>query len=314
MTLRLRRYKAEDAAQWNAFVATARSGTFLHDRRFMEYHAGRFEDHSVMIEAEGKLVAILPAERQGTLLRSHGGLTYGGILSGTEMTAARMLEIFVALAPWLRDQGLDALHYKPVPHVFHRVPAEEDLYALHQAGARPVRSDLAAVVDLAAGSKLAKSKRQGAKRAEKAGFAVSEATNFAPFWAILQARLQDAHQTLPTHSLAEITNLREAFPEAIRLFVSGAKAECPEAGAVVFDCGTTVHVQYMATTDAGRRDGGLDAVLVHLLSNVFCNRRFFSFGISTEDQGKTLNVGLARQKEMFGARGVVFPQYHWDLA
>lgn len=314
MTFRLRRYKAEDAAQWNAFVATARSGTFLHDRRFMDYHADRFEDHSVMIEAEGKLVAILPAERQGTLLRSHGGLTYGGILSGTEMTAAQMLEIFVALAPWLRDQGLDALHYKPVPHVFHRVPAEEDLYALHQAGARPVRSDLAAVVDLAAGLKLAKSKRQGAKRAEKAGFVVSETTNFEPFWAILQARLQDAHQSLPTHSLAEITNLREAFPEAIRLFVAGAKAECPEAGAVVFDCGTTVHVQYMATTDAGRRDGGLDAVLVHLLSNVSCNRRFLSFGISTEDQGKTLNVGLARQKEMFGARGVVFSQYYWDLA
>lgn len=314
MTFELRRYAPDDAARWNDFVAQSRTGTFLHDRRFMEYHADRFEDHSLLIEEGGELVAVLPANLKAGVLTSHGGLTYGGLLTGPGLTAAQMVGIVGALIRWLRDAGVTALHYKAVPHVFHRLPAEEDIYALHQAGARLVRCDLGAVIDLQAGLGLAKSKRQGARRAEKAGLVVSEVTDFGPFWQILEARLADAHDASPVHSPVEIATLHAAFPDNIRLFVAGHTPDRPEAGVVIFDCGTAVHAQYMASTESGRRDGGLDAILAHLIRAVFSDRRHFSFGISTTDGGRELNVGLARQKEMFGARGTVFAQYRLDLA
>jgi hypothetical protein len=51
----------------------------------------------------------------------------------------------------------------------------------------------------------------------------------------------------------------------------------------------------------------------HLLGEVFADRDWFSFGISTTNAGRDLNVGLSRQKEMFGGHSVTFAQYQWDI-
>ena len=42
------RYTAEKADEWNAFVAESKNGTFLFNRGYMDYHADRFVDHSLM--------------------------------------------------------------------------------------------------------------------------------------------------------------------------------------------------------------------------------------------------------------------------
>jgi len=50
---------AGKADEWNAFVAKSKNGTFLFDRRYMDYHADRFSDHSLMCYHDGKLFAFL---------------------------------------------------------------------------------------------------------------------------------------------------------------------------------------------------------------------------------------------------------------
>ena len=42
--LEVRRYTAEQQGEWNSFIATAKNGTFLFDRNYMDYHRDRFED------------------------------------------------------------------------------------------------------------------------------------------------------------------------------------------------------------------------------------------------------------------------------
>ncbi len=308
----IRRYTPDDAEAWNAFVAASGNGTFLHDRGFMEYHADRFTDHSLVVEAEGVIVALLPANRDGCVLKSHGGLTYGGLITGPSMSAALMVDIIAALREALIAEGFERLIYKAIPHIFHRYPAEQDVYALIQQGAQVSQVDLSSAVSLGHAPKMSKSKRQGATRARKAGLEPRESDDFAGFWEMLTARLSDAHDAAPTHTLDEITLLRARFPDRIRLYVADGAAGA-EGGVVVFDCGGAVHVQYMATTDAGRQNGALDLIVAHLLAEVYADRAWLNFGISTTDAGRTLNTGLARQKEMFGARSVLFTQYNWDL-
>ena len=46
---------------------------------------------------------------------------------------------------------------------------------------------------------------------------------------------------------------------------------------------------------------------------LYADRRYFSFGISTEQAGQYLNEGLIAQKEGFGARTVVHDFYEWNL-
>ena len=311
-SLNIRRYTQQDADMWNSFVSTSGNGTFLHDRRFMEYHSDRFDDHSLIVEADGKIVALLPANRAEDTLQSHGGLTYGGLVTGSAMSAELMIKTVSALRDTLRASGFRRLLYKAVPHIFHKYPAEQDVYALVQCGAQLVRCDLSSAIAIERSPKFSKSKRQGVSRAHKAGLEVTRSDDFEAFWHILKARLGDAHGAAPTHNLEEIERLRGHFPDNIRLYVACANGVL-QGGIVVFDCGHVVHVQYMASTEEGRREAALDLIVSHLLESVYSDRAWFNFGISTTDGGRTLNTGLSRQKEMFGARSVLFNQYEWDL-
>ena len=54
----VRRYTPDKASEWNRFVAQSKNGTFLFDRRFMDYHADRFEDCSLMVYRRGVLYAL----------------------------------------------------------------------------------------------------------------------------------------------------------------------------------------------------------------------------------------------------------------
>ena len=46
---------------WNEFVMTSKNGTFLFHRDYMDYHKDRFEDFSLLVFCNNKLVSILPA-------------------------------------------------------------------------------------------------------------------------------------------------------------------------------------------------------------------------------------------------------------
>ena len=83
------RYTPDRHDEWNLFVAQSKNGTFLLDRRYMDYHQDRFEDYSLMFYLDGKLYALLPANSEDTVLWSHRCLTYGGLITDEHVTAAR---------------------------------------------------------------------------------------------------------------------------------------------------------------------------------------------------------------------------------
>jgi hypothetical protein len=306
------RYTTGREEEWNAFVARSKNGTFLFDRRFMDYHSDRFTDHSLIFSHDGKVIALLPASLSESTVTSHGGLTYGGIVIDAKMTASRMLDVFDAGLAHLRRADVGTLVYKPVPHFYHSMPAEEDLYALYRSGARLTQVDAAAAIPISARIKFSKSKRQGVKLARKAGLVVRESGDWPACWALLDSVLAERHDTKPTHSRPEIERLAAAFPDRIRLFGAHMANEMVSA-VVVFDCGRTVHLQYIASGSWGREHGGVDLIVEHLLDDVFHDRCWLDFGISTEAGGTVLNAGLANQKEMFGARTVVYQRYTLDI-
>src|SRR5262249_47787360 len=139
---RLVRYSPDRKAAWDEFVARSKNGTFLFRRDYMDYHADRFHDSSLMAFQRNHLIAVLPANREGDALVSHGGLTYGGFVAGDRLRTAHVLDLFAALLDHAREAGVRTVTYKPVPHIYHRVPAEEDLYALFRQRARLVRRDV----------------------------------------------------------------------------------------------------------------------------------------------------------------------------
>ncbi|MDB6162995.1 MAG: hypothetical protein JWL98_427 [Xanthomonadaceae bacterium] len=303
------RYRPDMTACWNLFVPESRNGTFLLDRRYMEYHQDRFTDHSLVFrDADGSTVGLLPANECSGALHSHQGLTYGGLVIGPTSGSVAVLDMFTALCNYMRMHGLSTLHYKTIPWIYHRLPAEEDRYALFRTGARLVRRDVLSVVPRFERLPYQGRRLRGVKSAQKAGVEVLESSDYAGFWMILEDNMRMRHGVSPVHTLADMDLLHGRFPESIRLFVARCDGEVV-AGTVVYESHRVAHVQYISANDAGRRHHALDRLFDHLLVDVYPNKDYFDFGISNEAQGRVLNAGLVEQKEGFGARAVVHDHY-----
>lgn len=311
MDFSLKYYLHELKSEWDEAIKRSKNGNFLHLRDYMDYHAHRFDEQSVIVARKGKPVAVFPCNRQGDSIISHGGLTYGGLIYGTDLHAAEVLEIFGLLVNHYQALGARTLRYKAIPHIFHRYPAEEDLYALFRLDAKLVRRDLSSAIPLASRIKLSDSRKCTIRKSEKNGVAFVADASLQEFYSLLEAVLSKFGST-PVHTLAELELLQSRFPTQIRLF-GAVKDGRFLAGALAYDFDQVAHTQYLASSDEGRELGALDFVLAKLLDSVYADRRYFSFGISTEQEGRYLNEGLIFQKEGFGGRAVVHDFYELEL-
>lgn len=294
-------------------------GTFLHTRRFLSYHAHRFTDESVCLpKTAGGMQAVLPAAldpADGTAVVSHPGITYGGLLHDDSLTGMACLKAFEEICEHYAARGLRRLRYKAVPHVYHRMPAHDDLYALFRLGADLYRRDLSCAIDLAARATPAQRRRRSFKKALAAGVQVIEGfEHLSDFWSILEENLASRHGAKPVHTLDEIILLRSRFPGEIRLLVALLQGEVV-AGTLLFDTERVSHAQYIASSAQGRDAGALDAVFEAAIAYARRDgRRYFDFGISTEEGGRELNAGLYDFKAEFGGAGVAHDFYEIRLA
>lgn len=312
-----RRYEPSMRHLWDCFAAASRNATFLFGRSYMDYHSDRFADCSMIAYAGGRPVAMLPADITGDgVLHSHRGLTYGGW-----MLPAKHLDLpaFTRMwDDWLRHcaaEGIKAIDYKPLPYIYAGTPSQEDLYMLFRCGARLTECSPSATVDLRAGWSFNSMMRRHLRAAQATGAMISETADSGRFMELVAACLAERHHTSPVHSASEMELLRTAHPRHIRMFAVSLP-ESPgvfDAGMCIYDTGLVAHAQYIATTPRGRGLNLLPLLCHRLMSDVFAGRRYFDFGISTEDAGRHLNDGLARQKNSFGATATACQRYMIDL-
>ncbi|KUI10574.1 hypothetical protein AU190_20945 [Mycolicibacterium acapulense] len=310
----IERYRSEFREEWDTFVRGSRNGTFLFERGYMDYHAHRFEDFSLIIrDKKGRVEAMLPANRDEDRIVSHGGLTYGGFIVGSSTRVASVLEIFEQVVVYLAASGIREFLYKPVPYIYHRQPCEEDLYALFRLGARLVQRDVGACACPSELKQFSERVRGPIRKAERAGVVVEESERFEDFWPILENNLATRYQSAPVHSLSEIKLLKSRFPSHIRLFLA-KDSRSVLAGSVLYETANAAHIQYAGSTADGRAVGAQHLLLVDLLQSRFQNKKWFDYGISTEAGGRALNTGLQEFKEGFGLRAIVSDRYSISLS
>ena len=99
--VKIKRYEPEEKELWDSFVRNSKNGVFFFLRDYMEYHADRFEDHSLIFFKNEEPIALLPANVEGDIMCSHAGLTFGGIVTNQKMSVNLMLQIFNSLKKYL---------------------------------------------------------------------------------------------------------------------------------------------------------------------------------------------------------------------
>lgn len=309
----IKKYNSSLKKEWNDFVKKSKNTHFFFQRDYMEYHANQFIDYSLMVyDDKDKLVALLPANIKEDIVYSHGGLTFGGFLVDDRMTTEKMLEVFAITKNFLSDNSIIKLVYKCIPHIYHTHSAEEDRYALFINNANLIRRDVSSTILLQRKLSYSKGRKWMINKAKKENVHIEQSKDIEAFWRLLIQILQQHHQANPVHSVEEIQKLVNYFSENIKLFIATKDGQLI-AGALIYENENTIHTQYLANSEEGRAIGALDLLIHNLITEVYKDKQYLDFGISNENQGRFLNVGLIAQKEGFGARAVVHDFYEMDI-
>lgn len=313
-TYEIIQYQSEYKSAWDDFIRNSKNATFLFLRDFMDYHSERFEDCSLMVYRKDKLVAVLPANKVGSTVHSHQGLTYGGLVLHTKTSFNIVLESFQLLLSYLHNNKIDTLNLKLLPKIYQKLPSDEMEYLLFLLKAKLARRDISSSVFSVNALKIESSNRlRGIKKGVKNELKVVEDSNFKLFWEeVLEPNLMQSHNQKPVHSIDEIELLHSRFPGNIKQF-NVYKESKIVAGTTIFETETVAHAQYISANEMGRKSGGLDFLFDFLL-NHFSHKRYFDFGVSNEKQGTQVNKGLLSWKESFGGRSITHDFYELETA
>lgn len=301
---KIKTYKPSDKTLWNDFASKSNQDTFLFQRDFIDYHSDRFQDFSLMVYKNDKLIALLPANKVGNTIHSHQGLTYGGLIHSKNLKSTVALKGFQKILEFLNDNGIDSLNIKELPSIYlHNLTNNPLAYVVFKTNAQLLRTDLHSVIDMKHKS-YSNSRKEGVKRGVKANLRVEEPDNFNLFWnQILIPNLTSKHGVKPVHTLEEIRLLKSRFKNNIRQF-NVFKDETIVGGTTIFETEHVAHCQYISGNADKNELGSLDFLHHHLIETVFKDKPYFDFGTSNLDSGQHINEGLLFWKEGFGARSI----------
>jgi hypothetical protein len=289
----------------------------------MDYHADRFDDFSLMIFNDKKIIAVLPANicrgekffapTTKKILYSHQGLTYGSLLVSTDVSQVLTLAIFDEIKSFLKSQNFEKIYYKCVPAIYHKLPCEEDLYALFRNDAKLVVRNCSTTFDIQK-SKTSQKLRLSrvSKYAEKHNLRYELHENVNTFWSIIEENLMQKYGVKPVHSQAEINLLQSLFSQNIQSIAVFSDDKIV-AGGVVYLANDVAHLQYAAVSPEGEKMYAGEFLYELFIHKLFSDFRYFDFGISTERGGTFLNEGLIAYKEKFGGNTIVYDHYEIHL-
>ncbi|PHR95042.1 MAG: FemAB family protein [Leeuwenhoekiella sp.] len=304
------KYTPDYKSRWDRFVASlmgskdkgVKNTSFLFSRAFIAYHGERFEDNSLLFFKDEKVIAVLPANREGANLYSHQGLTYGALILEKGIAFGEVKQVVDALLQYLKTEGFQQLQIKLIPQFYMQQPAYELEHLLLEAGAQVVRSQLNFGIDYNRPFFIHNTKERRARQAEDRGLRYAEA-DFAGFWnGVLKPRLATKFDTEPVHSLDEIELLKKQFPYNIKQ-INCYQGETLLAGVTLFLNEDVVKSQYGATTPEGQKLRAMDFLFVNLIQDYKdAGYRFFDMGTVQGGRDEDYNFGLIKQKEELGAQ------------
>lgn len=297
----VKKYHKNNYKIWNDFIAQSKNATFLFHRDFMEYHKDRFEDFSLLVFQDEKLVAVLPANKSGNSIYSHQGLTYGGLIYNTKLKAEKVASILDHILFFLKENSFETFYYKPIPGFYFNNGNQETDFFLFKKGAVLERKEMNLAINLTLPLQISKSKLKHFRRIEDLDLDIVEEEDFDTFWSlILEPRLLEKFNAKPVHTKEEILFLKQKFPENIRQY-SVYKNDEIIAGITIFETENVVKSQYGATSKKGEEVRALDFLFINLIEKYKRKgKQFFDMGIVNEENESGYHSGLLNQKEELG--------------
>lgn len=312
--------KEEHETLWDKFVEKdSVNGTFLHSRRFLNYHGEKYKDYSIIIGNNlTDIWAIVPAclkkEDGKKVFVSHAGSTYGGlVVSKIRYNLMDMLSIIELLDGYLKE-NFDKVIFKLTPDIFCCESTELHQYLLSYFGFSNY-TEFSTFIDYKTYGDDALLHMNNARRRKiKKCFAsdlkfrrINANEEIALFYDLLIKNLEK-HGVKPVHSLAELLDFKNKRLKDEVSFYGVYLQETMIAGAMsfYFDKTKTFHIQYSAADQKLEKLTPMSFLFYSLIMHGIEQKyNKLSWGISTEKQGSVLNLQLAQTKESYGSKFIL---------
>lgn len=311
-------YTDHEKNLWDDFVMNrSMNGTFLQTRNFLSYHPKeRFDDVSLMIyDNKNRLVAVIPAceidEDGKKTFFSHKGSTFGGIIyNRSHSNAEKMRVIIELLEEYLRKERFQKIYLKITPDIFCEQDSNLLQYILQLYNYLEY-TELDTYIDLNNYKSdivmnFNETKRKHIRRLEKRRLIFRKLKGdeeIRGFYNLLELNLAKYGVT-PIHSVDEILDFKNTRLKDNVHFYGVYLGDQQLAAGMLFDFGNkgVIHAQNLSSDPNNREIDAIEYLYYGIIKEYKeKGYKYLSWGISTEQQGKYLNMGLIRNKESYGS-------------
>ncbi len=305
MKWKIKKYKAGEYELWNRVVSLSETGIFQFHRDYMDYHADRFTDFSLMFYYGEELFGILPAHIRDNTLFSHNGLSFGGIIRKRTFNPEKNLSFLHALLNFLARNHIRKFIVKSPPAFLYPWLNTYNDWLYLQAG-RIERIQFHWLIDTRKPPSILLNADRKKQFKKKPVPQTGLSEDWYTFWQILEQNLQERHHTQPVHRVDEIIKLAESFPDQIRLITAKIDGKTV-AGAVLYDYRHVLHFQYLAALPEKKYRHAVDFLTAKIIRDNYEKYAYINLGTARIPGQNNEDPGLIYWKFSHGAEP--FPQY-----
>ncbi len=300
------------------------NGEFINTIKYLDYHPkDRFRDDSVFVVdgSSGAVRAVMMAASipgEPDTIISHPGTTFAGPIVNRR-SMINVIEESISMMTAYYESKYSKVVLKTLPDCYALQPFGTVEYTLMLEGYESGIGALASMVnvekyngesDVIAGYDT--TRRNELRRSQKDGlFTVEAGTEITEeAWTMMNETLKERFDSHTVHSLAEIRDLQQRFPEFITPYYVRTADGTQAAFALMYRFKHVFHTQYL-DINYEYASQYPNRLLIHklLVEASDGDYSFFSMGGCTENGGRTVNEGLYIYKARYGGGDVILPKF-----
>lgn len=277
----------------------------------MDYHHDRFNDASLMVFKNDRLVACVAGNQVDQSFYSHQGITYGGIIFQQDAVSI-ITDIIDVIMQYLTAR-YHFIEWRWQPAIYNPIHDNMINY-LNQLGCNTIIAYNNMHVNLNKELRFSSKKTAGYRNGKFDKFNLVVNHDFNSYWnLVLKPRLLDKYNSKPVHSLSEINLLASRFPDQIKQYLVYSDDKLL-AGVTFFIKDTIVKSQYAAATVNGMKTRALEYLYVEAIRSFkHSGLQYLDFG-HVNDRDGVINKGLKRFKEELGASSQLMYRSQWQIS
>lgn len=302
------RYSSCKKQEWDEFVNRSDNYSFLFCRDYMDYHAERFKDYSLMVYDHGKLSFLLPCNISGNKICSHQGLTYGGAVLNKGTSFEKIELYFHNVINYLHGNKILLLNVKFQPHFYSTSKQEAFLYLLNELNDCNIRMSLGTHIYTDNYEFPKKCVRKGKIKDYKFKFSDDPSVVYK----LIEECLCEIYKAKPVHSLEEIILLKRKFDQEIIVAeLHHKETNQIHSGAILYKNKSVLKIQYFVTSDKGRKNRASDVLYYNIINEFKDEVEYIDLGTNMTKENE-INYSLLQTKEKFGAS--IHPFFNFEIS